>query len=640
MDPSGAPSELDELRVALARLEHEQAWVRTTLETMPAIMMRVSLEGTIEFINRVLPEYAESAPVGQSIYAFAPADQHEVMRSALAHTTRTLQPSSYESVAEAPDGTRDWYITVVGPVIDAGGQLVGLTLVSSNASRLRRAEQALVESQASLRLALDAGNVGVWRWDARSDVVEWDEKLDAMFGLAPGTSPRNVAQYMELIPANQKDAMAAHVGRALATGLYPDFELGIERADGPRWFIIKGGVLRGPSGEVVGLLGGVVDVTERRRIDERLRQAQSLEALGQLSAGVAHNFNNMLAVILPALDLAKASAPPAHVTLLNDAFTSAMNAAQLVRQLAIFSRSGRPAPARYEPLVEVIRRTVELCRRTFARAVTLELGDVSAAREADVDSGPMEQAVMNLLLNARDALSDEQVRPSRIDVSARLLDEFDVQRRRAEARGRYVELRVADTGSGMDATTYRRMLEPFFTTKPTGRGTGLGLSTVWATVQAHRGFLECDTELGRGTVFSLLLPAWKAPVQTADPMPPPARGASDPRVVLIIDDEPAVRRATATLLADAGFVVLTAASGDEGLRASAEGSPDVVLLDYSMPGLSPQATLAGLRRERPSLPVVCLSGLVTPLEGATLQLIKPVTRDELLAALERALTSS
>ncbi|MCC6336736.1 MAG: response regulator [Myxococcales bacterium] len=629
--------EVEALRAQVVRLEQDQAWTRTLLATVPAAVMRVSVDGVIEYINYVDPRYGVS-PVGRRIYDYAPADQHEVMRAALGKAAQTLRPATYESFAQAPDGVREWFVTHVGPVLE-GGRLAGLVLVSVNASQVKQAQAELLESRAKLKLALDAGNVGVWRWDRVTDSVEWDEKLTAMFGLTPGSAPLTSVGFMALVSDDQRLAMAAHVARAVETGHYPDFELRLDRPDGTRWVIIKGGVLRDAAGNVTGFLGGVVDVTERRRLDEHLRQAQKLEAVGQLSAGVAHNFNNMLAVILPALELARVNADPADAELMSDALASAGNAAQLVRQLMVFSRRGpRPFSLR-EPLAAVVRRAVDLCRQTFERRVALELGDVDAARFASVEGAQMEQAVMNLLLNARDAVGHDAQRPARIAVAARRLTEAEARRRHLDARGAFVELIVTDTGCGMDEDTRRRMLEPFFSTKPTGRGTGLGLSTVWATVQAHRGHLDCESEVGRGTAVSLLLPVQDEPVPSVTAEAPRrVETVGVGRVVLIIDDEPAVRRATVAVVRAAGFTALDAASGEEGVRLASTRPVDVVLLDYSMPGQSPQATLKALRQLQPNLPVVSLSGLGVTLEGVTAHLAKPVRPEELVKVLEAALS--
>lgn len=621
------------LEAALRQREREHATNQTLLQTVPAIVMRVSLDGTIESINRVLPEYEALPPVGRSIYTFAPPDQHALMREALERTARTRSLSSFESVAEAPDGSRDWYLTWVGPILEEG-ELVGFSMVSTNATRAHAAEAALVESSAKLELALDAGNFGIWRWDKGTDLVAWDERITAMFGLPPGAGPRTVAEYLALIPADQRQAMAEHIQGALATGVYRDFELRLERPDGPRFLIIRGGMLRGPDGEINGLLGGVVDVTERRRVEERLRQTQKLEALGQLSAGVAHNFNNMLAVILPTLELLRAKASPEDLEMLDDALVSTGNAAELVRRLMVFTRSGPAPSSRREPFADVIRRAVNLCAQTFGPRVELVVGDLSPARFAQVESSAMEQAMMNLLINARDATAASPA--PRITIATRRLEGEAALRSFERAHGAYVELSIVDNGAGMDATTRRRMLEPFFTTKGPGAGTGLGLSTTWATVEAHRGYLECESELGRGARFVVLVPAEDAQVDAAPPAPP-TRPVGHGQTVLVVDDELPVLRATAALLTACGYRALTASSGEQALAVAGTVDVDAVVLDVSMPGLPPQAALAALRSADPALPVISLSGLGVQLEGATSHLVKPVGQQALAEALQRAL---
>jgi len=597
--------------------------------------MRFSRDAVIEYINRIGDRYHDMTPVGRSAYDFVPAEQQHVLREALSRTAATLWPTTFELVLKAPDGAREVYLSTVGPIVE-DERLVGYVMISADVTQVRATEAALAESRAQLQLAIDSADLGVWIWHQPTDHVAWDARLTAMWGLPAGGGPRNVAEYLALIPEDQRPAMAAHVTRALETGEYPDFELRLDLPDGPRWLAIRGGTVRGPDGTVVGLRGAVLNVTERRRIEEALRQRQKLEAAGQLSAGVAHNFNNMLAVIQPALELARAKASGPDAALLDDALTSASNAAQLVRDLMVFSRVQPVAAPRHESLADCARRALELCQRTFDRRIQLEVGDLEPARYARVESSPMEQAVMNVLLNARDAVADNGARPARISVSARRVGPEEARGRHPYGTSPLVELRVADTGCGMDPATKQRMLEPFFTTKPAGRGTGLGLSTAWATVRNHRGALECESQPGVGTTFALLLPAEDAPVAPATsdtPRPAAAHSAT----VLIIDDEELVRRATGRLLTAEGYTVLGVASGEEALARVADTAVDVVLLDYSMPGLSAEETLARLQRARPGLPVVSLSGLGVTLAGTHAQLIKPVSREALVDTLERVL---
>jgi PAS domain S-box-containing protein len=632
-------AEIDELRRRVAELEQrvraaddERATLRKVLDTLPAIVLKVALDGTIEYINHVQPAYQARPPVGESIYSYAPPDQHEVMRSAIDTAIHRGQLAEYESIALAPDGSRDWYHTVVAPVRE-GGRIVGVTLGCISITRLKTAEQALRESREQVALALDAGDVGVWRWDRTTDLVTWDKKLCSMFGLTPEEAPKTVAEFLALVSEDQRAAMSAHISSALTSGVYLDFELRADTPERTRWFVIKGGVLRDDSGEAVGLLGGVIDHTEHRRLIEHVREAQKLDAMGQLAAGVAHNFNNMLAGIVPVLEMAARETHGPLAGFLLDAQESALRAAELVKDLLLVGRggpghsTGRPR----ERLSVVVERVVELCRRTFGRRIILEKSVADVANEVRVDGVQMEQALLNLLLNARDAL--EGVDEARISVTVALAEGGASSASAAPG----VEVLVRDSGRGMDEATRTRVFEPFFTTKPVGSGTGLGLATAWATAKTHGGRLSCESTPGVGSVFTLWLPAATdassdAP-RASSPAPEEIKGAR----VLVVDDEDAVRRATALCLESLGYRVLLASSGVEGVRIFAEQPVDVVLLDHSMPGQSTNTTMRSFRSLSPDVPVVIFSGLPVEIEGASGHLAKPATVSILHDELQRVL---
>jgi two-component system, cell cycle sensor histidine kinase and response regulator CckA len=630
-------AELERLRKRVAALEaesaardDERAMLRTVVETMPAFVLRISLEGEIEFVNRVLPAYGERPLAGHSIYTFAAPDQHEVMRNALETVRRTGKVASFESIALAPDGTRDWYLTVVGPILH-GDELVGLTLICSNVTRVKAAELALLESHERLAMALDAGNVGVWRWDSVHDHVEWDAKLCTMLGVEPDRAPRTRAEFLALASDDQRDALSEHIERALVSGIYLDFELRADLLAGTRWFILKGGAVRDASGAVVGLLGGVVDETLRKRLLLQVSEAQKLDALGQLSAGMAHNFNNMLATVIPALELAAREVRPPLTSLLEDAKETSLRSAELIKQLMLFSRRERPAQRRLESLETVLRRAIILCRGTFGPEITLSQRGVERAARVLVDGPQMEQTVLNLLLNARDALQVISGYNALIEIT---VEELPPPSRRGGA-GELL-LRVRDTGCGMDEATRARIFEPFFTTKAFGEGTGLGLSTAWATVRAHHGSLTCESTPGVGTSFSLVLPIDDAPASTTPPQGPPGAPGSG-ELVLLIDDDRSLRQTIAALLEQAGYRVLSAPCGEEGVRLFRQHPAAVVLLDHSMPGQPPADTLAQLRELAPTLPVISFSGLGASLADATAHLQKPVDSATLLDAIRAAL---
>ncbi|HMR06490.1 MAG TPA: ATP-binding protein [Polyangiaceae bacterium] len=610
----------------------------TPPEPAPAVVLRLSLDFKIEFINRVLPEYEGARLVGEPVFAFAPPDQHEAMRKGLEAAKATRLPSTYESVALAPDGTRDWYFNTVGPILD-GNELVGLTLICTNVTRVKQAETELKESRARLEVALDAGRVGLWRWDAIEDVVDWDDRLCAMFGLERANAPTRRADWMAIVPPDIQERMNAHIDEALLTGNYPDFELPVGVAPAKRWFIVRGGPMRGADGNITGLMGGVLEVTGLRLLEEQIRQTEKLEAVGQLSAGIAHNFNNMLAAIVPVLELAKRRGAHEDAELFDGALKSALQAAELVKELMAFSRRRSDAMAATDPLDDVIRRATELCARTFERRVQVVLGDLSAARGILVDGARTEHALLNLLVNARDAVEKLETSRRTITLSAHALSAVEARTQHEDAQGDYVELRVTDRGEGIDETTRERIFDPFFTTKPLGKGTGLGLSTAWAAAKLQNGYLTCRSQAGTGTTFSLTLPAGMREQLPRSAASAPETEAQAQACVLVIDDEPAVLRSTMLLLEHIGHQALGASSGEEGVRIAQSQRVDLVLLDRSMPGQPPEATLAQLRARAPDLPIIAFSGLANALPGATFQLTKPATGEQLERAVVEALRS-
>ncbi len=374
---------------------------------------------------------------------------------------------------------------------------------------------------------------------------------------------------------------------------------------------------------MTGLLGCLLDVTERRRLDEQLQQSQRLDAVGQLSAGVAHNFNNLLAALIPALELTARRSPDC-APLLEDLLGAAQGAAEVVRQLTAFAGGGRGAGGATDAAA-LARRVADLARAVLDRAIVLEVVTPEAPVLVQVDGGELEQALMNLVLNARDALEGAIV----LGRSARIRIEVSAA---ADAR---VRVRVTDSGAGMSDEVRRRAVEPFFTTKPPGRGTGLGLSSVYAMVTARGGALEIASQPGSGTTIDLLLrPAASAP-RAAAPGRRAAGGSGE--VVLLIDDDATVRRAISAVLESGGYRVRGIGDPHEALAvfAADPAAFAVAIVDHSMPGLSGHALLDRMLAIAPTFRAISFSGHDVQLNGARAQLAKPVSSDTLLATVRR-----
>ena len=270
----------------------------------------------------------------------------------------------------------------------------------------------------------------------------------------------------------------------------------------------QGSVVRAPDGSSERLVGGCLDVTEQREIEERARQTQKLEAIGQLSAGVAHNFNNMLMVILPNLELALAEVSAEQVPILQSAHDAALRAAELVRQLMTFAGRARSREKRVDDVRSLVDRTVVMCRRAFDPRIELTSHLSEHAEPVLADNMQLEQALLNLLINARDAVMDAKTDTMQVRVKVERIHGpvLRTLKPHVEPGRAYVCIRVVDNGIGMDGATQSRIYEPFFTTKDVGGGTGLGLSTARAILQEHGGVLECASVPGRGSTFSAYLP--------------------------------------------------------------------------------------------------------------------------------------
>jgi two-component system cell cycle sensor histidine kinase/response regulator CckA len=289
-------------------------------------------------------------------------------------------------------------------------------------------------------------------------------------------------------------------------GVLQDLEVRVVLPHGTtRWLLASGRRAIRENTGAVALIGSLFDVTERRRLEEQLRQAQKMEAIGELTAGIAHNFNNLLTAIISGIQLAIAKPGPLQGEWLRDAEYGARRAAELVQELMLFARHGKSAPRSPVDVRELLSRTVSMCRATFDGGLAIELVDSPTASTVDGQGSQLEQVFLNICFNARDALdvldaSATKDRRLRIELDA-VLDEA------AASDLGWLRIRFSDNGAGMSDDVRARIFEPFFTTKETGRGTGLGLASAYAIVSDHGGKLLCESTLGVGTTFTVLLPA-------------------------------------------------------------------------------------------------------------------------------------
>jgi len=355
----------------------------------------------------------------------------------------------------------------------------------------------------------------------------------------------------------------------------------------------------------------VEDITERLSLEAQLRQAQKMESIGQLAAGVAHDFNNMLTIIQGHSSslLSKPSLPPEVVDSVQAVYFAAERAAGLTRQLLMFSRKNVMQPQLLD-LQKVVGNMSKMLERLLGETIALEFQ--RAAENAFVlgDSGMIEQVVMNLSLNARDAMP----RGGRLIIGIEIvaIDPAFIETHPQARTGRFIRLRVTDNGIGMDSATLNRIFEPFFTTKDIGKGTGLGLATVYGIVKQHEGWVEVASESGKGSTFDVFLPASdKTPAFVEEEAAANGPIAGGTETILIVEDEPILRSMARDILEECGYKILEASSGKEALDVWNHRADeiDLLLTDMVMPdGLSGADLVERLQNNQPGLKVVFTSG--------------------------------
>jgi PAS domain S-box-containing protein len=355
-------------------------------------------------------------------------------------------------------------------------------------------------------------------------------------------------------------------------------------------------------------LSFVRDVTERRQLEEQLRQSQKMEAVGRLAGGIAHDFNNLLTIILAAAEMVSQAVPEGSAAWRHSQETldAAHRAAGLTNQLLAFSRRQVLRPVELDLNLTVADMTVML-QRVLGEQIALKVRPEPALPPVRVDVGQIGQVILNLAVNARDAMP----RGGTLFLETRrvVLSPGYAQRHVGVSPGRYVLLAVSDTGTGMDEETRRRLFEPFFTTKELGKGTGLGLSTVYGIIKQSGGNIWVYSEEGHGTTFKIYLPEVAQPSERPEPVRALDRLPRGRASVLIVEDEPGVRSVASRVLERCGYEVSTASSGEEALAAwaRAEGL-DLLITDVVMPGISGSELVARLRSHRPDLRVLYTSG--------------------------------
>jgi len=540
------------------------------------------------------------------------------------------------------NGTIQWLATTKAPIVERDGTVAALVGVSRDVTEQKKAELALQESEEKYRQIVETAAEGVWIFDEQFRTVFVNSKMASMLGYLPEEmAQRPVSGFL---PDDDRSSQLERFEKNNSSNSTADVRL--RKNDGSLiWTILASSPMLDSSGRRTGTLAMFTDVTERKALEEQFRQAQKLEAVGRFAGGVAHDFNNLLTVITgySQLLLRRLESDSAIRVQIEKIETAAGQAANLTRQLLSFSRRRVFQPAVVD-LNAVVANFQKLCLPIIGVDVELITRLDPALGRVRADVGQLDQVLMNLVVNARDAmpqggtLTIETANTDRATAPTGPPDEGFA--------GPYVLLAVHDTGTGMDADTRSHIFDPFFTTKEEGKGTGLGLSTVHGIVSQHGGHIEVASESGKGTSFSIYLPRVVDAARTSPVSKEPTEWPRGTETILVVEDRAAVRELVRETLAPCGYHILEAGNGAEGLEICLRPrqSIDLVITDLIMPGMNGKEFVQHVRQIHPETKVLYMSGYggdaLPRMETGEELLQKPFSPEVLMRKIGEVLSAS
>ncbi|WP_158881538.1 PAS domain S-box protein [Rhodanobacter sp. L36] len=580
--------------------------------------------------------YAADEIVGQHFSCFyTPEDRTTQLPQRALSAARREGRYVAEGWRLRKNGTRFWASVVIDPIYD-DGELIGFAKVTRDITERKNAELALIESERIARGVIDSALDGFVQTDADDRIVEWNAMAESIFGW----SRKEVfgRRFAQLVMAEADQRRYLDNLPNTSSGSKQRWQTSALRRDGSAITVELGlSLLRLGSGSIVNVF--VRDLTDRISIEAQLRQSQKMEAMGQLTGGIAHDFNNLLQGITGALELVGQRIAENRTDnmerFVNGALASAKRAAALTHRLLAFSRRQPldPRPIAANPLVESME---DLLRRTTGAHIDIVFDLADDVWATHCDTNQLENAVLNLAINARDAMPDG----GRLTISTHNVDlQGTAADRRGVAPGQYVCVVVSDTGVGMPPEVIERAFDPFFTTKAMGQGTGLGLSMVYGFAGQSKGYCKIESVTDRGTSVSLYLPRHMGPLVEDEPVStgqqPPLQSAGE--VVLVVEDEVSVRELIVHVLHDLGYLALEAVDGVSGLEIlKTSRHIDLLVTDIGLPGLNGRQMADAARVDRPALKVLLMTGyaesVVAPdgsLEPGMELITKPFTMEAL-----------
>ena len=632
------------------------------LEAIPDALVAVNQHGVIIQINsqtESLFRYTRDELIGQKIEVLVPErqrPQHDQHREHFHRQPKIRRMGSgLDLYGRRRDGS-EFPVEISLSPIAAGDGMIVLSVIRDISDRkrieeeLRRANEELDrrtsrelrDYQTRLSLIVDSSQDAIIGKTLEGIITHWNKGAEQMYGY---TAQELIGSPIALLaPPERKDEIPAILGRIRAGERVEYFETVRVTKDGRRLNVsISISPIQDAEGKVIGASTIARDITAQRKVEDQLRQAQKMEAVGRLAGGVAHDFNNLLGIVTACTELLRSTVDSNSVEYLDNIREAAKRGASLTRQLLAFSRR-QPVQQQILDLNDRLKDVSKLLQPLMGDDVEIVLTPRAAAAIVEADAGQLDQIIVNLAVNARDAMP----KGGKLIIETAVLD-FDesfAHDHPSMSAGRYIMLAVSDNGVGMDEATRSRIFEPFFTTKEVGRGSGLGLATVYGIVKQSGGHILVYSEVGHGTTFKIYFPCadtrLEDAVQTdAEALPPRREGVT----VLLAEDDPMMRRLTRKMLEQNGYKVLEAEDGKAAMNLvkANHQSVNLVLTDVVMKGMTGPELVLRVLDSNPSMKVVYMSGYTGELvarqglnSGIPL-LEKPFTRLDLLKTVDAAL---
>ncbi len=603
--------DITERRRAEEQLRASEEKYRTLLDSIEIGFYEVDLAGNLIFFNDTVCKSlgrSREELLGINFDSFVNERDAKGMFEAFNTVFKTgRSDKSFESDVVTKDGSIKHLEYSVSLVSDHDGRPMGFRGLVRDISERKRSKEAIEKSNSLLRATLEATGDGILVADGKGKISSFNERFVELWRIPPSVlESRDDEEALAFVVSQLKDP-DGFLEKVAELYNHPDAESFdvLEFKDG-RIFERYSKPQR-VGGKSVGRVWSFRDITQHRQLEQQFFQAQKMESVGTLAGGIAHDFNNILGGILGYASLMKSKITSDHIFFkhIDTIEKGAMRAAELTAQLLAFARGGKYNTRTVGPN-EIIGETLGIIGRTFAKSIEIETRLDDALPTVQADAGQIQQVLMNLFVNAADAMPDGGTLS--IESGTETLSEQDARAHPDASAGDYVVISVADTGIGIEEETMHRIFEPFFTTKEEGKGTGLGLSMIYGVVKNHGGFVTVRSEVGEGSEFKVHLPAGREARPKSSTAVEEPRGGNE--LILVVDDEEPIRLFAKEALETHGYRVLAAADGTDAIDVFGENNGDIslVILDMVMPNMGGQETFLKLREMNPEVNALLSTG--------------------------------